>query len=196
MMLSIVRLAKDVRAVAAIEFAFIAPVMVLMICGFMEFSHVSSARTRLEGATMRAARAVAASDCPSERQGLMTNIIEQAMLDIPSPNGGVVEVITKSYSDKFGDVGEPEPFNDQNTNMIWDVGESFTDVNGNGAYDKDMGSAGSIGGAGQVVSYTARYQVESLFGFVSQQFKGANVYSIEASTVIRNEPIFNTTGCT
>jgi hypothetical protein len=196
MMLTVIRLTRDVRAVAAVEFAIIAPVMILLICGLMEFSHVASARTRLEGATMRAARAVAASDCPSERESIMLDIVEGAMSDIPSPNGGVVEVVTKSYANQFGDVGEPEPFNDENGNDVWDVGESFTDVNGNGKHDNDMGSVGSIGGAGQVVSYTAKYKVKSLFEFVSYQVSGTNVYDIAASTVVRNEPIFNTTGCT
>ena len=194
-MSAIFRLLKDKRATAIIEFALIAPLMLLILCGFMEFSHVSSARTRLEGSTMRAARAVAASDCPSEREALMRQIVTDGMQEIPSPNGGIVEVITKSYSDKFSDVGEPEPFNDENGNSVWNSGETFTDVNGNGKYDNDMGISGSIGGAGQVISYTARYQVTSLFGFISNQFHGSGIYLIEASTVIRNEPIFNSTGC-
>lgn len=184
------------RGLAATEFALIAPVLLLLLLGFMEFSHVSSARSRLEGATMRAARSVAASDCPQERETSMKKIVADGMVDIPSPDGGAVEVLTKSYSDKFGDVGEPEPFNDQNTNSRWDSGEPFTDINGNGKYDQDMGTVGSIGGPGQVISYTARYKVSSLFGFVSNQITGSDVYNIEASTVIRNEPIFNTDGCT
>lgn len=189
-------LAKDNRGIAAVEFAFIAPVLVLLICGFMEFSHVSSARTRLEGATMRAARAVAASDCPAEREGMMRGIITQAMEGIPSPGGGAVEIETRSYSDQFGNVGEPEPFDDQDGNSKWDEGEPYNDVNGNGNYDKDMGKLGSIGAAGEVVSYTARFRVFSIFRFVNTVVNGSGVYDIEASTVMRNEPIFSSTGCT
>lgn len=192
---SVFHLGRDVRGIAVVEFAFVAPILVLLICGFMEFSHVSSARTRLEGATMRAARAVAASDCPTEREGTMRRIITDAMEDIPSPNGGDVEIITKSYSDAFDDVGEPEPFDDLNGNSKWDAGEPYSDINGNGEHDKDMGSLGSIGGAGQVVSYTARYQVYSLFNFINVQVGGNGIYNIEASTVMRNEPIFSSTGC-
>lgn len=194
--MSVLHVFKDKRAVAAVEFAFLAPIMIFIICGFMEYSHVSSARTRLEGATMRAARAVAASDCPTEREAIMLTIVNNGMDDIPSPNGGIVEIITKSYSEKFTDVGEPEPFNDLNGNGFWETGEPFTDINGNGSFDKDMGTTGSIGGAGQVVSYTARYKVSSLFTFISRQFRDSGVYDIEASTVIRNEPIFSTAGCT
>lgn len=190
------RLAADTQAIAAVEFAMIAPVMILMICGFMEYAHVASARTILEAATMRAARSVAASDCPSRREAIMRAIIENAMTSVPSADGRDVEITTKSYGNNFQDVGEPEPFNDANGNSKWDIGESYTDINGNAQHDNDMGSAGSIGAAGQVVSYRARFQVASLFTFISYRFNGSDRYVIEASTVIRNEPVFRTTGCT
>ncbi len=188
--------ALDERGIAAVEFAMIAPVMIVMICGFMEYAHLSTARTTLEAATMRAARAVAASDCPSNRPALMLSIVQNAMADTPRVPGTQVEVVTKSYSGQFSDVGEPEPYNDTNSNNRWDAGETYTDVNGNSAYDTDMGRSGSIGGAGQVVSYTATFQVASLFGFINQQFNNGQPFRIRASTVIRNEPVFRTTGCT
>jgi Flp pilus assembly pilin Flp len=191
----LLRLARAERALAAVEFALIAPLLVLLLCGFMEYAHVSSARTRLEGATMRAARAVAATDCPARREEIMRTTVTAGMTDIPSPNGGQVEITTRSYSERFGDVGQPEPFADANGNGRWDTGEAYTDVNGNGQYDSDMGTAGSIGGAGEVVSYSARYRVATLFGFLSQWLGQRNFYDIEASTVIRNEPIFTTAGC-
>jgi Flp pilus assembly protein TadG len=188
-------LAADDRGIAAVEFAIIAPVLIVMICGFMEFAHVSSARTTLEAATMRAARAVAATDCPSERQALMQSVISDGMASVARvPNTNIV-VTTKAYSSQFSDVGEPEPFNDANANGRWDTGESYTDVNGNGQYNTDMGRTGSIGTAGQVVSYTARIQVASLFGFINYRYGADNAYTLEASTVIRNEPVFRTSGC-
>lgn len=196
MIMSILRhLRPDQRGIAAVEFAMIAPVMIFMICGFMEYAHVATARTTLEAATMRAARAVAASDCPSARNGIMQSIIEDAMQYTPATPGTELQIVTKAYSGAFSDVGEPEPFNDANGNGKWDTGETYTDVNGNGQFDTDMGSVGSIGGAGQVVSYTASFEVASLFGFISERFNDGEGYRIEASTVIRNEPIFRTTGC-
>jgi Flp pilus assembly protein TadG len=190
------QLATDQRAIAAVEFALIAPVMILLICGFMEYAHVASARTTLEAATMRAARAVAASDCPTSRQEIMQSTIRGSMTSFPAAGGAGVEIETRAYSGNFSDAGEPEPFNDTNGNGRWDSGEPYNDVNGNGAYDTDMGSLGSIGGAGQVISYTSRYRVASLFNFVSMRFNGGDGYPIEASTVIRNEPVFRSTGCT
>lgn len=188
-------LAGDERAIAAVEFALIAPVMILLICGFMEYAYVASARTTLEAATMRAARAVAASDCPSRRLEIMQSTIRGVMTSFPASGGTGVEIVTRAYSGSFSDAGEPEPYNDANGNRRWDTGEPYNDVNGNGVYDIDMGSLGSIGGAGQVISYTSRYRLASLFDFISFRFNGGNSYVIEASTVIRNEPVFRSTGC-
>lgn len=196
--------ARDDHGIAAVEFALIAPIMILMICGFMEYAHLSSARTTLEAATMRAARAVAATDCPNEREGIMRSIIENSMINVPSADGGKPQIVTKAYGDKFGDVGG-EPFVDRNGNGVYDDDNSitdpdkkdtFTDINGNGEYDEDMGEVGSIGTAGQVISYTAEYKVKSLFGFVSQKYSNASFYTIRASTVVRNEPVFRSGGCT
>lgn len=195
MIMRIPLLARDERGVAAVEFGLIAPVVVLMLGGFMEFAHVSSARSTLEAATMRAARAVAASDCPSQREAILKAIVENGMSGFRSADGKKATITSKAYSSRFGDVGEPEPFEDTNGNKIHDDGESYTDVNGNGKYDTDMGASGSIGAAGEVVSYTAEFRVGSLFPFISQQFVGSNSYRLRASTVVRNEPVFRTTGC-
>lgn len=191
------RLAGDVSGSAVVEFAYIAPLMILMICGFMEYAHLSSARTTLEAATMRAARAVAATDCPSARDETMLEIIQEGMKTVPSADGEKAKVVTKAYSGNFSDI-EGDPFKDLNNNKKYDpdTEETFEDINGNGEYDLELGTIGSIGGAGQVVSYKATYKVASLFKFVSQQFGGGDSYTIEASTVIRNEPVFRTTGCT
>lgn len=189
-------LCSDNRGIAAVEFAFIAPVLILIICGFMEYAYVSSARTSLEAATMRAARAVAASNCPAQRPAIMQSVVNNAMASTPRVPGTDIVIVTKAYSSQFSDVGEPEPFNDANGNGRWDTGEVYTDINGNGQWDDDMGTTGSIGGAGQVVSYTATIQVASLFGFINERFGSGQAYRIEASTVIRNEPIFRNTGCT
>lgn len=50
----------------------------------------------------------------------------------------------------FGDVGKPEPYVDSSPgNGAYDAGEDFTDINGNGQWDSDMGQAG-LGGPATV----------------------------------------------
>lgn len=112
-------------------------------------------------------------------------------------SGAAPKLESKAYKDRFGDVGEPEPFVDDPIapNGQFDVGETFTDVNGNGQWDRDMGLTDSIGEAGQVVSYTATIAIEPLFPFLAEQITGRATYEIRAATLVRNEPIFRSVGC-
>ncbi|NNM77935.1 pilus assembly protein [Sphingomonas sp. ID1715] len=191
-------LIKDRNGIATMEFALIAPVITVLLFGFLEFAWVESARSALESSTMKAARLIAASDCPANRETQMIQTITRGMQHVPSSDGQGVTIKAVSYGSSFGDVGEPEPFvdNPATKNGKYDVGETFTDVNGNGKWDPDMGTSGSVGGAGQVVSYTATFRVKSLVPWIASRFgDGGPDYPIKASTVIRNEPIFRNTGC-
>ena len=58
--------------------------------------------------------------------------------------------------ESFADIGEPEPFTDQDGNAGYNSGEPFVDVNGNGQWDEDMGEAG-LGGPSDVVVYRLSY---------------------------------------
>lgn len=189
------RLAGDARGLAAVEFALIAPVMLLIIMGTIEFGYVSSARSALEAAVIHGARQIAASDCPAQRETILRNTVTNAMAHVASADGAAPQIESKAYAGQFGDVGEPEPFNDLNSNQRWDTDEPFTDVNGNARWDADMGVSGSVGGAGQVVSYTATFNVRSLVPYVARLYSEHDYHPIRATTVVRNEPLFRNTGC-
>lgn len=189
---------KEQTGIAAMEFALIAPVITVLLFGFLEFAWVQSARSALESATMKAARQIAASDCPALRESQMVQTITKGMQHVPSSDGQPPRIDAKSYASLFGDVGEPEPFTDAPPkNDKYDFGETYNDVNGNSKWDPDMGRSGSVGGAGQIVSYTATYRVKSLIPWIASHFGDPTKsdYSIKATTVIRNEPVFRTTGC-
>lgn len=192
------KLFRNQKGIAAVEFALVAPAVFIMMFGFYELLWVTSARLALESSTARAARAIAASDCPSERKQKMTEIIVQGMRHVHSVGNEPPVIETKSYASSFGDVGEPEPWTEGPLTMNgrYDLGETYTDVNGNGKWDPDMGTSGSVGGANQVVSYTVKYRVRPLATFFAKKFgDGSGEYPIQASTVIRNEPVFRNTGC-
>lgn len=189
------RLASATGGIAAVEFAMIAPVMLLIIMGTIEFGYVSSARSALEAAVIKGARQIAASDCPARRETILRDTVTRAMAHVASADGAAPRIESKSYAGQFGDVGEPEPYNDLNSNERWDADEPFTDVNGNGRWDADMGVSGSVGGAGQVVSYTATFNVRSLVPYVARLYSDLDYHPIRATTVVRNEPLFRTTGC-
>jgi Flp pilus assembly protein TadG len=186
------RIRADESGLSLVEFGLLAPVMILMITGFLEIGYVAYARSTLESATLEAARFAMATDCPDEREETMRIMIADRMSIISSADGQGPNIVVKSYAGKFGDVGTPEPFTDNVTvNSKWDTGEPFTDVNGNGKWDADMGKDGSLGAAGDVVTYETSYKVASLMPFLAKTMsRGLGYYPINAATVTRNEPVF------
>lgn len=175
--------------VTIVEFAFVAPVMLMLIGGLFELGYLTFARSTLESAVLTAARQSRVSDCPNENAEAITQGIQNRMNVVASADGEPAQVKVNSYSGEFGKVGSPEPFDDENKSGTRDEGESFTDVNGNGEWDADMGSEGDFGSFGEVVRFTASYNVPSLLPYVAAQINsGKDYYTIEAVTVVRNEP--------
>lgn len=191
------RLARDRSGASALEFGLLAPAMLLVMLGLIDLARVATARSALEAATIQAARQVAATDCPADRPRRLAASISAGMRSLTGEKDAAPEVESRSYADRFGDVGAPEPFVDDPAapNRVYDPGESFTDVNGNGQWDADMGVDGSIGGAGEVISYTANLRVRPLIPFLVERLTGRDHYPIRASTVVRNEPVFRDLAC-
>src|SRR5665213_3889 len=172
------RLTRDERGAAAIEFAIVAPVMLLMLLGFFDLAHTAYARSTLQGAMQLAAR----------NSTLQTGLTSSATIDAfvqnqVKPVVGTAAVFTstrKSYSD-FSSVGQPEPFTDSNHNGQYDVGECFEDINGNGQWDADIGKSGQ-GGADDAVLYTMSVTYKQMFPMSTVLGWSAN-RTITASTV-------------
>ena len=182
---------RDHRGAAALEFAFVAPVMIVLIFGLLQLGYVAFARSSLESATMAGARYAAAQSCLAKRKSGMESLITQRMGNFHSFNDEPVRIEVKSYGAEFGSVGNPEPYADTNKNKQHDAGESYDDVNGNGRWDQDMGREGSVGNAGDVVTLSTSYKLQALVPFIAERFNGGEpYYALQASTVVRNEPVF------
>lgn len=187
-------LGRDREGVTVIEFAIVAPVMILFITGLLEFGYVLFARSTLESAVLEAARASRVANCPNENAKAIEKEIQDRMSVISSGDGQPPIIKVESYGDQFGNVGNPEPFTDTNKNGKFDEGEAYTDLNGNGTWDKDMAKSGDFGDFGEVVRFTASYNVISLVPFIASTINdGKDFYSIQSVTVVRNEPFQDTT---
>jgi hypothetical protein len=149
-----------------------------------EFSGIMFVQTLLEGGAREASRYGLTGQQP---EGVSRNAM---ILEIVSENSyGIIDVdelemTTLVYGD-FSDVGQPEPFTDENDNDAYDAGEPYTDVNGNGSWDDDMGAAG-LGGPGEVVVYQMRYDWPIMIPLF-QPFFGDRV-RLQANIAVRNEP--------
>ena len=108
---------------------------------------------------------------------------------------GLVTISPTSLSTKvypsFADIGAPEEFEDGSNgnpaNGEYDEGEDFTDTNGNGQWDNDMGTPGE-GSAGEVVLYTLTFDWELMTPILTAFADQEHGLSLSASIAVRNEP--------
>jgi Flp pilus assembly protein TadG len=180
-------LRSDDHGATAVEFAIVAPVLLLMLMGFFDLAHTAYARSVLQGAMQMAARNSTLESGLTSQSTIDDYVEDQLTFVVGS--SATFDSTRKSYSD-FSKVGTAERYTDTApVNGRYDPGECFEDVNANGRWDSDLGKAGQ-GGAQDAVLYTMTvtynrlFPMASLLGWSSQQ-------SISASTVLRNQPYGN-----
>lgn len=185
------RLRADRRGVTIVEFAIILPAMLTLICGAIEFGHMLFARVVLEGAVTEAARTATATleTQESQRTAIMRASVTESMKDFGTAPGQSITIATTVY--RSFSTATPETFTDSNGNKQYDKNEPYVDRNKNGVWDNATPVGGStLGGPGDVVSYTVRFPKRVLFGFVGSAIGyGAGVIPLSASTVVRNEAV-------
>ncbi len=179
------RLLRQERGIAVTEFGLIAPVFFLLLLGLYDITHTAYAKSVFSGAVERAARVAALeTGDPDAADQMIEDLVRPVLPD--------VEITTErqSYFD-FADIGRPELFTDSNTNGICDNNESFTDLNGNGERDEDIGLSGN-GGASDVVMYTVTATYTPLFKvpFLPESW---NTRTMTATAVKKNQPFSNQT---
>jgi len=184
---------RDLRGVAAVEFAIMAPVLILVVAGTMEVSMVLAVSSLLEGGLRDAARYGITGFVPSgtTREEQIKAIIGDATIGlVDMSNANIQTLIYPS----FGDIGQPEPYDDQNSNGAYDVGEPYTDINSNGQWDPDMGAAG-LGGPGEIVLYKITYDLALMTPLLGNIMGGSDgKVTLRASIAVRNEPYPETAG--
>lgn len=177
---------------AVIEFAIVAPVFLTMLVGVMECAMMMFANIMLEGAVRDSARfgITGQATAGMTREARIQRMLDDStfnLLDIT-----VADVDLLVYP-SFAAIGQPEPFNDNNPhNGKWDPGETYTDVNHNGRYDKDQGAPGA-GEAGEIVLYKVRANWHTMTPLLSAFIGNDGVITLSASVAVRNEP-WDTTG--
>lgn len=177
-------LGKDERGATALEFALIAPVMLTFFFGIIEVALSLFINSSIESAVFEASRfGVTGGTLPGvTRQDRVLEIVGEKTYGLVDMDTVVIDTLVY---DTFSDIGKPEPFVDDNANAAYDSGEAFSDVNGNGVWDSDMGLAG-LGGPSDVVVYQLTYD----WGIVTPLMRRVMGDSVEmvSSVAVRNEP--------
>lgn len=172
------------RGVTTVEFAFIAPIAILIMMGVIEFSLIMFTMSVMESATSNTSRmGKTGYSAPGvTRQQQIINNITSRTAGLLNP---ALIIITTTVYPSFDKVGDPEPYVDSNNNGVYNAGEAFTDSNGNGQWDSDMGSAG-LGNGGDVVVYTVTYPWHISTPLVAAIT--GQPFNITVRSVVKNEP--------
>lgn len=176
-------LLQDRSGATIVEFAIVGPVMLMLLLGTMEFGLNVYMRAVLEGAMQQAGRNSSLQTAQTGQTTIDSFVTTRVQAIMPS---ATVTFERQNYS-TFSSVGRPEDFTDTNGNGVRDPAECFIDMNANNTWDSDLGRTG-IGGANDVVEYTATVSYPSLIPGAATVFKISPTTTIKATTLLRNQP--------
>lgn len=177
--LSVLR--RDSRGVTVVEFAMVAPVMILLIMGLGELMYTIYAQSVLSGAVQKAARDSAIQGGSDRVLDIDSRVMEQVHAVAPL----ATHVSSRASYHNFASV-RPERFTDGNNNGVRDAGECFDDINNNGRWDIDPGIANQ-GGASDVTRYRIRVTYPRPFP-MAQMLGWEKNATMTAETLIKNQP--------
>ncbi len=175
-------LVADTTGATVVEFALIAPVLLVTLLGMFDLGYTMYVDAVLQGEidqTGRSSTIEGAAGSTAALDARMTTAIRRV---VPQATIGFKR---KSYA-SFSDVGRPEDFTDLNGNTVCDSGEPFEDANGNNVWDTDRGRNGQ-GGARDAVLYEVTVQYPRPFAMMKLAGLSTTV-TVKAQTVLRNQP--------
>lgn len=177
------QLLADRQGATIVEFALITPALLLTLMGLFDMAHNMYTAQMLNGAIQQAARNSTIEGAQG-REAALDAIVTRAVKAV-SP-GATLQFSRTAYRD-FTSVGRPEDWSDINNDGNCTGGEPYEDANGNGAWDRNPGSAG-FGGARDAVLYKVTVDYPRLFP-VAQLIPGQSAQmQMQSATVLRNQP--------
>jgi Flp pilus assembly pilin Flp len=178
-------LIADRSGATLVEFAFVAPILIMMIMGIFDMAHTQYTSALLNGAMQKAGRDMTLENAGSQQANNDERVRQQVLTVLPA--GAEVEFKRLSHFD-FSDIGEPEEVIEPapTANRRCDPGETYIDDNDNGRWDPDRGQVGN-GGARDAVLFTAEVSYDRLFP-MDQLIGLPGRVQLRATTVLRNQP--------
>ncbi|KPF65232.1 TadE/TadG family type IV pilus assembly protein [Porphyrobacter sp. AAP60] len=176
-------LSHDSSGVTLVEFAFVAPVLILIVMGIFDMAHTQYTSSLLHGTMQKAGRDLTLENAGS-RQAAIDARVRAQILNVVPPSATITFERLSHFD--FSDIGEAEEFTDENGDGVCNNNEVYVDANSNGQWDANRGESG-IGGARDAVLYTANVSYRRLFPMYGLAGMPENV-NLSASTVLRNQP--------
>lgn len=185
-------LGRDDKGATIVEFAMVAPALILILIAGFDFGHRSYVTAVLQGALTDSARAASVqSPVISGNGDTLEERVEDAIIRQVSPiaTPGFTLNVTQSNFFDFSGIGNPERIvQDQDGDGTFDEedGDCYSDLNENGEFDLDTGREGR-GGSNDVVFYEATLTMDAIVP-LANFLGGDSSYVMVAETAIRNQP--------
>lgn len=173
---------RDRRGAAMIEFAIVAPVLLLMIVGGLGVGHTLYVKSILDGEMQKAARDTSMEDAAGDarRAAIQDQVRKQVRQVI---NNAKVDFEISSFHDYRNAENRTEEYTDGNHDGRCNNGETYVDANNNGTWDISGGS-NTIGGSKDVVLLSATVSYPSFLPYG----QNAGMMKVSSSTLLRNQP--------
>lgn len=189
---ALARLRQNERGTTILEFGLIAPSLIVMLMGALDFGHTLYMQSVLQGAVQKAARdgtlqQTAGTD-DTARNAIDTVIRNQ--VTTLHKQAGVT--ITRRFYRTFSDAAAAaaETFTDTDHDGICNHGEPFDDRNSNGVRDTDGADSADHAGARDNVVLTVAINYPRMFP-IDKLIGGNGTTRLTATTVLANQPFGN-----
>ena len=172
--------------VALLEFAIVAPILLALVVGIIEFAMVVLVSVLLEGGIRDASRfgMTGQTVSGSTREEHIAQVVSDSTLGLVTVGPDDVEVMV--YPD-FDEIIEDESYTDSDGSGDYTPGEDFIDANGNGVWDAGNGTTGA-GNPGEVVVYRVNAEWSTMTPFIGRMLPNDGLFALSASIAVRNEP--------
>ena len=177
------KLAADRRGVTIVEFALVAPTLLVLLLGAFDLGINAYTTEQLQGAIQAAARN-SSIEGSSGRVAAIDGIVSRAVKTI-SP-AATLTFNRTAYS-AFTNVSRPENFTDINANGVCDAGEPYEDLNANNLWDRN-GGAGGFGQARDAVLYSVTVKFPRAFPIAALIPGLSPQMVLTSNNVLRNQP--------
>lgn len=180
------RIVADRSGSAIVEFALVAPVLILFLVGAMDIAHTLYMQAVLRGIVQKTGRDSALEDGASAtRQAQLDAVVADQVHALY--NTATVTFTRRSFTTYTQAASAvPEVWTDTNSNKRCDAGEPYVDSNDNKAWDADGGSAGQ-GGAKDRVVYTVTTTYPAILP-LNAFIGGSATRRVSATTILQNQP--------
>ena len=175
-------LARDERGATAVEFALIAPALLMVLLGVFDAGYNLYTASVLDGAAQKAARDSSLEGAEAKGLAIDDRVVDAVHNVVPRAK---VTFDRRAYRD-YSDIHRPEDYPDVDKDGACDNNEPFEDINGNGIWDSDRGTE-TMGGARDAVLYTITVSYPRAFPLMHLLGLPETVTS-QSRTVLRNQP--------